>query len=50
MKMKRMFGVTLIAVYLIAGCAANPMVSVYDNDQKIASEEDAIVGVFCNSI
>ncbi len=38
MKIKKMFGAIWIAVCLITGCAANPMVAVYDNDQKIASE------------
>ncbi len=38
MKIKKMFGAIGIAVCLITGCAANPMVAVYDNDQKIASE------------
>lgn len=34
----KMFGAALIVVCLITGCAVNPMVAVYDNDQKIASE------------
>jgi len=38
MKVKKMFVAILIAVCLITGCATNPMVTVYDNDQKIASE------------
>jgi len=38
MKVKKMFGATLIAVCLITGCATNPMAAVYDDDQKIASE------------
>ncbi len=38
MKIRKIFGATLITVCLITGCAANPMVAVYDNDQKIASD------------
>ena len=37
MKTKKLLGVGLIAVCLMAGCASNPMVAVYDNDTKIAS-------------
>ncbi len=40
MKMKKMFGATLIAVCLITGCAVNPMIAVYDNDQKIAGKSN----------
>ena len=38
MKIRKIFGATLITVCLITGCAANPMVAVYDNDQRIASD------------
>lgn len=37
MRIKRLLCAELITVCLIAGCASNPMVAVYDNDIKIAS-------------
>ena len=37
MKTKKLFAAGLAAVCLITGCASNPMVAVYDNDAKIAS-------------
>jgi len=40
MNVKKMFGAALTAVCLITGCASNPMVAVYDNDYKIASENN----------
>ena len=37
MRIKRLLCAEFITVCLIAGCASNPMVAVYDNDIKIAS-------------
>ena len=37
MKTKQLFVAVLTAVCLMAGCASNPMVAVYDNDARIAS-------------
>ena len=37
MKTKKLFAVVLTTVCLMIGCASNPMVAVYDNDAKIAS-------------
>lgn len=41
MKTKKLLGVGLIAACLMAGCASNPMVAVYDNDTKIASSTNS---------
>ena len=38
MKTKKLFAAVLAAVCLMTGCASNPMVAVYDNDAKIASD------------
>ena len=40
MKIKELFGATLIVVCLVTGCASNPMAAVYNNNQKIAAEAD----------
>lgn len=41
MRTKKLLGAALIAVCLLAGCASNPMVAVYDNDIKIASSTNS---------
>ena len=38
MKMKKLFSAVLVVVCLMTGCASNPMVEIYDNDKKIASD------------
>ena len=40
MKIKKMLGAGMIAVCLMTGCA-NPMVAIYDNDIKIASNTNS---------
>lgn len=37
MKAAKLFGAVLTVVCMIAGCGVNPMLSVYDDDVKIAS-------------
>ena len=37
-KSRKLFGVVLVVVCLITGCGRNPMLAVYDNDAKIASD------------
>ena len=41
MKAKKIFGAVWIAVCLVTGCASNPMTSVYNNDEKIASDTNS---------
>ena len=40
MKIKKMLGAGMLAVCLMTGCA-NPMVAIYDNDIKIASNTNS---------
>ena len=40
MKIKKMLAAGMIAVCLMTGCA-NPMVAIYDNDIKIASNTNS---------
>lgn len=34
----KLFGVAFVAICFMAGCASNPIVSVFDNNRKIASD------------
>ena len=36
--MKKIFGVVLITLCLVTGCASNTMTAIYNNDKKIASD------------
>lgn len=40
MKAGKLFAVVCTAVCILAGCGMNPMLAVYDNDTKIASESN----------
>lgn len=41
MKTAKLFAIVLTAVCMTAGCGTNPMLAIYDNDMKIASDTNS---------